>query len=81
MVKGRNPWQVDSIADFYVLKCPECAFFSNLENSFLEHAVKNHALSHILFSESTLFDEHEFESDNISKTFAVFYQHEFDIGE
>ena len=81
MAEGRNPWRVDSIEDFYVLKCPECAFFSKLESSFLEHAVKNHDLSRILFIESTLFDEHEFESDNISKTFAVFYQHEFDIGE
>ena len=79
MAEGRNPWQVDSIEDFYVLKCPECAFFSKLENSFQDHAVKNHYLSHILFSESTLFNEHEFESDNISKTSAIFDQQELNI--
>ena len=71
MAEGRNPWRVDSIEDFYVLKCPECAFFSKLENSFQEHAVKNHDLSHILFSESTLFNEYEFDTDNISKTSAI----------
>ena len=47
----KNPWEVDSIQDFFRLKCPECSFFSLNESSFQKHAVKNHALSHILFSE------------------------------
>ena len=61
MLEGRNPWRVDSIKDFYVLKCPECSFFTKQKNSFQGNAVKNQAaLSHILFSESTIFDQHEF---------------------
>ena len=50
----KNPWKVDSIQDFFRLKCPECAFFSQNESSFQKHAVKNHALSHILFSENNV---------------------------
>jgi len=40
-----NPWQVDSIQEFYVLKCPECTFIHQEESSFQEHAVENHPLS------------------------------------
>ena len=59
MAEGRNPWRVDSIEDFYVLKCPECFFFTKQGN-----AVKNQAtLSHTLFCESTIFDEHQFDVD------------------
>ena len=50
----KNPWEVDSIQDFFRLKCPECAFFSQHESSFQKHAVKNHALSHILFSKNNV---------------------------
>ena len=44
-----NPWQVDSIDEFYFLKCPECMFFSQEENDFKGHAIENHPLSNTLF--------------------------------
>ena len=66
MFEGRNPWRVDSIEDFYVLECQECSFFTKQKDGFQEYAVKNYAaLSHILFSESTIFDQHKFDLDQI----------------
>ena len=47
-----NPWQVDSIKAFACLKCPECAFNTNIENNFTDHAVENHPLSFVLFGKS-----------------------------
>ena len=44
-----NPWQVDSIQEFYFLKCPECAFDTKEENYFHEHALQNHPLSIVFF--------------------------------
>ena len=44
-----NPWQVDSIDEFYFLKCPECMFFSQEENDFKGHAIENHPMSNTLF--------------------------------
>ena len=44
-----NPWQVESIETFYVLKCPECNFDAKEEIMFQNHAVENHPLSGILF--------------------------------
>ena len=44
-----NPWQVESIDEFYFLKCPECMFFSQEENDFRGHAIENHPMSNILF--------------------------------
>ena len=44
-----NPWQVESIDEFYFLKCPECMFFSQEENDFKGHAIENHPLSNTLF--------------------------------
>ena len=40
-----NPWQVESIEAFYVLKCPECTFYTKDDKGFYDHAVKNHHLS------------------------------------
>ena len=40
-----NPWQVDSIQEFYFLKCPECNFTNKEEIDFKAHAIKNHPLS------------------------------------
>ena len=40
-----NPWQVDSIQEFYFLKCPECNFTHKEESDFQDHAIKNHILS------------------------------------
>ena len=48
-----NPWQVDSIQEFYVLKCPECTFIHQEESSFQEHAVENHPLSADFFGKKT----------------------------
>ena len=47
-----NPWKVDSIKAFACLKCPECAFNTNIENKFTDHAVENHPLSFVLFGKS-----------------------------
>ena len=44
-----NPWQVESIEAFYVLKCPECTFYTKDDKGFYDHAVKNHHLSVSLF--------------------------------
>ena len=44
-----NPWQVDSIQEFYFLKCPECSFDTKEEKHFHEHALQNHPLSIVFF--------------------------------
>ena len=40
-----NPWLVDSIQEFYFLKCPECNFTHKEEIDFKAHAIENHPLS------------------------------------
>ena len=49
--KSINPWSVDSIQDFYIIKCPECEFNTGIkeENSFQNHAVENHPMSFAFF--------------------------------
>ena len=47
-----NPWLVDSIEDFYFLKCPECNFDSKEETNFQIHAVENHPLSFAFFGKT-----------------------------
>ena len=49
--KSINPWLVDSIQDFYIMKCPECEFNTGIkeENSFQNHAVENHPMSFAFF--------------------------------
>ena len=47
-----NPWQVDSIQAFSILKCPECFFDTKDENKFEDHAVANHPMSYVLFGKS-----------------------------
>ena len=51
-IMDNNPWLVESIHDFYFLKCPECDFDSKEENSFQDHAVENHPLSFVFFIKS-----------------------------
>ena len=46
---ANNPWDVESIKDFYFLKCPECDFNTKEENSFENHARDNHPRSFVLF--------------------------------
>ena len=67
-----NPWQVESIQEFLVLKCPECAFDSKEENTFQDHAINNHPLSFILFGnpikeecfeDPIIIEEHKLESE------------------
>ena len=49
-----NPWKVESIQAFYYLKCPECEFDTKEENSFEDHAIKNHPMSHELFRKKSV---------------------------
>ena len=51
-----NPWKVESIEAFYFLKCPECMFLTQKDNSFYRHAIENHPMSFLLF-EKTKGDE------------------------
>ena len=46
---SENPWNVESVQDFWYLKCPECFFDTQEEDIFQLHAVENHPLSHWLF--------------------------------
>ena len=51
---AQNPWAVESIQDFYFLKCPECDFDTKIENSFETHATENHPLSLALFGKKNI---------------------------
>ena len=61
-----NPWKVDNIKAFSFLNCPECTFKIKDENSFQNHAVKNHPLSSVLF-DGKLVKEGNTESVNESR--------------
>ena len=61
-----NPWNVDNIKAFSFLNCPECSFKIKDENSFQNHAVKNHPLSSVLF-DGKLVKEGNTESVNESR--------------
>ena len=54
---GQNPWAVESIQDFYFLKCPECDFDTKKENSFETHATENHPLSLVLFGKKSINED------------------------
>ena len=47
-----NPWMVNSVHDFWFLKCPECSFDSKEEESFQAHALEEHPLSFALFGKT-----------------------------
>ena len=49
-----NPWIVDSIQEFYYLKCPECDFLNKEVSDFQDHAVDNHPLSVAFFGDSDM---------------------------
>ena len=51
-IMNKNPWLVESIQDFYFLKCPECDYDTKEEYSFQDHAVENHPLSFAFFMKS-----------------------------
>jgi hypothetical protein len=44
-----NPWLVENIQEFSFLNCPECAFKVKDEDTFQDHAVRNHSQSSALF--------------------------------
>ena len=44
-----NPWLVENIQEFSFLNCPECAFKVKEEDTFQDHAVRNHSQSSALF--------------------------------
>ena len=44
-----NPWLVDSLQDFWFLKCPECTFDTQEDQVFQDHAVENHPQSLTFF--------------------------------
>ena len=52
-----NPWQVESIEAFYVLKCPECAFYTKQDNQFYIHAIENHPMCYELFGKPKVKNE------------------------
>ena len=52
-----NPWNVDSIHEFYFLNCPECPFLAKDESYFQDHALKKHPLSFVLFGKASDTDE------------------------
>ena len=60
-----NPWQVESIQEFYFLKCPECTFDTKEENCFQDHALENHPLSCVLFGIKSKEDVIEFGKDSL----------------
>jgi hypothetical protein len=73
-----NPWQVDSIDEFYFLKCPECMFFSQEENDFKGHAIENHPMSNILFGnldeeQKSNMDEYDIDTPMTSKKSQMIY--------
>merc|ERR1712051_406556 len=47
---ANNPWNVDSLEAFTFLKCPECTFDTKETDLFQNHAIYNHPLSYVLFS-------------------------------
>ena len=54
-----NPWEVDSIREFYFLKCPECDFTHREEKEFQNHAIDTHPLS------IPFFEKNEFAIEKI----------------
>ena len=62
---ANNPWEVESIKDFYFLKCPECDFNTKEKNSFENHATENHPLSFVLFNKK--YAEEDFNKIDIKE--------------
>ena len=51
-----NPWEVESIQDFYFLRCPECDFDTKEENSFEKPSTENYPLSSVFFDKNSVND-------------------------
>jgi len=54
-----NPWLVESLQDFSFLKCPECTFDTQEEDTFEDHATENHPLSIVLFGKPVKAEIHD----------------------
>ena len=92
-----NPWQVESIQEFYFLKCPECTFDTKEENCFQDHALENHPLSYVLFGieskeaiieyneDSLLPEDHNYcenkNNSSLSENFVIHIKEEFRVDE
>jgi hypothetical protein len=50
----QNPWAVESIQAFYILKCPDCDFNTKEEKMFENHTTENHPLSLVLFDKQSV---------------------------
>ena len=62
-----NPWEVDSIREFYFLKCPECNFTHKEEKVFQNHAIDTHPLSIPFFEKNEFAIKEIGNFDNCNK--------------
>ena len=63
-MSSTNPWEVNSIQEFWFLKCPECNFDTKDEYFFQHHAIENHPQSFALFSKvikQEAYEEEDYE--------------------
>ena len=54
---AENPWLTDNIQSFVFINCPECDFKAKKENSFQDHAKKEHPRSFAFFEKSLIKSE------------------------
>ena len=77
---AHNPWQTESVQDFWFVRCPECAFYTKNEESFQVRAVENHPASLELFGKTVkeeiiddTFERSHFEFEDTNDNFADTY--------
>ena len=58
-----NPWDVSSLDELLVFRCPECIFHTRERNDFIEHAKKKHTLSFGFFGSRNEKKFHEIMSN------------------
>ena len=77
---NHDPWQVDSIQDFWFLRCPECSFDTKEEEHFRVHAIENHPESIELFDKTVKEEaidtsfENEEQNSKITDYFNKYFQ-------
>ena len=74
-----NPWLVESIQDFYFLKCPECSFDTQQEFIFQKHSIENHPLSYVFFQTKIEDAADPFEGFKIKQEPAELVETSYDI--
>ena len=74
-----NPWLVESIQDFYFLKCPECSFDTQQEIIFQQHSIENHPLSYVFFQTKIEDAAYPFEGFKIKQEPAELVETSYDI--